>query len=231
LDDNGTYQQWKEVEPMTIDQTPASFEEVTRDDLYQRNDATFYHLTRVKGAQVEGTISVGISSDEVSVPGRASWEPKETVPALWIDYTPNHADESYSPSGGRSREVITINGKSYGEGFAAGVSGRVEFLPTTGNREHMAKFYRFATVGGKEYYLRGTVSQYDNVKSDRARDVLNATAEAIAAEYVTDQRWHAFRISQAEYQVNREREAVEKAVTKLGAAEQVLAELKEKVAE
>ena len=42
---------------------------------------------------------------------------------MWIDYTPMHADDT------SERELITVNGRNYGEGFAASVSGRVEFMP------------------------------------------------------------------------------------------------------
>jgi hypothetical protein len=211
---------------MTIDTPLANFEAVTRDDLYQRHECAFYSLTPAKGARVEATISVGISSDDYRMPGTQHWEPKAMVPAMWVDYTPDHANESYSSAGGRSRETMTVNGKEYGEGFGASVSGRVEFIPAQSrNRDHLAKFYRFATVGGTEYYVRGTISYFDHV-SDKAREVLNATVEAIAIEYVTDERWHAHRVTVAERKVQREREAVAEAQAKLEKAQQELDGLK-----
>lgn len=211
---------------MTIDVPTANFEAVTRTDLYQRNGCAFYQLTPAKGARVEATISVGISSDDYRMPGNQHWEPKVMVPAMWVDYTPNHADESYAATGGRSRATMTVNGKEYGEGIGASVSGRVEFIPVTpGNRDHLAKFYRFVTAGGTEYYVRGTISYYDDV-SDKARDVLNATVETIAIEYVTDERWHAHRVDCAERKVQREREAVAEAQAKLAKAQGELDALK-----
>ena len=193
----------------------ASFQQVERPDLYQRNGASFYAITPVKGARVEGTVSVGVTSHEVDIPGARHWEPKRTVPAMWIDYTPMLADDT------GKRDLITVNGRQYGEGFGASVSGRVEFMPA-GSYGHLAKYYPSATVDGETFYLRATINQFDHV-TDKARDVLNAVAAAIAAEYVTDERWHAYCVSQAEYRVNRATEDRDKAQTALDVA---VAELK-----
>jgi hypothetical protein len=191
----------------------AEFTQTTNDKLYTRNGAAFYRVTPVKGARVDGTVSVGVSCHDYTVPGWRSWEPKRECPAMWIDYTPNYADDSYSPNGGRSRETITVNGREYGEGFAAGVGGRVEFIPAEGN-DHLAKYYPQTTVDGSAYYLRASVSQFDHV-TDKARELLNDVAAAIAAEFVTDERWLAFRISQAEYRVKNATKARDDAQSKL----------------
>lgn len=193
--------------------TVADFTVTTNDKLYTRNGSTLYRVTPVKGARVDGTVSVAVSTHDYTVPGTRNWEPKRECPAMWIDYTPNYANDSYSPSGGRSRETITVNGREYGEGFAASVGGRVEFIPADSN-EHLARFYPQTTVDGNDYYLRATVNQCDHV-TDKAGDALNAVAAAIAAEFVTDERWLAFRISQAEYRVKRDTEARDEAQTKL----------------
>ncbi len=193
----------------------ASFRQVDRPDLYQRDRASFYEITPVKGARVEGTVSVGVSSHEVDVPGARSWEPKRTCPAMWIDYTPNFADGP-RPEHTSGRETITINGREYGEGFAASVSGRVEFMPAD-DYAHLVAYYPAAAIDGTKYYLRATISQFDHV-TDKASDVLNAVAAAIAAEFVTDERWLEFRISQAGYQVARRTEDRDQAQQKLDAA-------------
>jgi hypothetical protein len=193
----------------------ASFTEVTSDTLLVRNGASFYRLTPVKGARVEGTVSVGVTSHDVTVSGSHSWEPKRTVPAMWIDYTPSFEDRKHG-----SRELLTVNGREYGAGFGESVSGRVEFMPADAY-EHLSKYYPSATVDGTKYYLRATINQFDSV-TDKAREVLDAVASAIAAEYVTDERWHAYRVSQAEYAVARATEDRDKAQGKLDVA---LAEL------
>lgn len=193
----------------------ADFQHVERPDLYRRNNASFYSVTPVKGARVEGVVSVGVTSHEVDVPSARSWEPKRTVPAMWIDYTPMHADDT------GERDLITVNGRQYGEGFAASVSGRVEFMPAD-SYAHLSTYYPSAIVDGEKYYLRATISQFDHV-TDKARDVLNAVAAGIAGEFVTDKRWHAYLVSQAEYKVNRATEDRDKAQSALDAA---VAELK-----
>jgi hypothetical protein len=191
----------------------ASFTEVASGTLLVRNGASFYRIAPVKGARAEGTVSVGVTSHDVTVPGAASWEPKRTVPAMWIDYTPSFEDRKHG-----GRESLTVNGREYGAGS---VSGRVEFMPADGY-EHLSQYYPSATVNGTKYYLRATVSQFDSV-TDKARDVLDSVAAAIAAEFVTDARWHAYRVSQAEYAVAHATEDRDKAQGKLDVA---LAELK-----
>ncbi len=187
-----------------------NFHPIERPDLYLRNNASFYSVTPVKGARVDGTVSVGVTSHEVDVAGARHWEPKRTVPAMWIDYTPMHADDM------GQRDLITVNGRTYGEGFGASVSGRVEFMPAD-SYSHLGTCYPSATVDGVKYYLRATVNQFDHV-TDKARDVLNAVAAAIAAEFVTDERWHDFQVAQAEYRVDRATEERDKAQTALDAA-------------
>jgi hypothetical protein len=188
----------------------AGFTEVTSGTLLERNGASFYRLTPVKGARVEGTVSVGVTSKDVS--SSDAWGPKRTVPAMWIDYTPSFKD--------RGRELLTVNGRQYGAGFGESVSGRVEFMPADAY-EHLSKYYPSATVDGTKYYLRATINQFDTV-TDKASDVLNAVAAVIAAEFVTDERWHAYRVSQAEYAVTHATEDRDKAQAKL---DEALAEL------
>ena len=187
----------------------ANFQQVERPDLLLRNNAGFHRITPVKGARVDGVVSVGVTSHEVDVPGMRQWEPKRTVPAMWIDYTSTHTDTSV-------RDLITVNGRAYGEGFAASVSGRVEFMPAD-SYGHLSQYYPSATVDGKKYYLRATINQFDNV-TDKTRDALNAVAAAIAGEFVTDERWHAHLVAQAEYRVERATEERDKALTALDAA-------------
>ncbi len=196
----------------------ANFQQVERSDLFQRDHASFYAISPVKGARVEGTVSVGVTSHEVDVPGARSWEPKRTVPAMWIDYTPDRKEPWFD---GTTRNLITVNGRQYGEGFGASVNGRVEFMPAD-SYGHLVNYYPAATVDGVKYFLRATISMFDSV-TDKARDVLNAVAAAIAAEFVTDERWHAFKVSQAEYRVARATEKRDEAQQALDAA---LAELK-----
>jgi hypothetical protein len=194
----------------------ASFTEVTSGTPLERNGASFYRLAPVKGARVEGTVSVGVTSHDVTVPGAASWEPKRTVPAMWIDYTPSFEDRKHG-----SRKLLTVNGREYGAGFES-VSGRVEFMPADAYG-HLSQYYPSTTVDGTKYYLRATVNQFDSV-TDKAREVLDDVAAAIAAEFVTDERWHAYRVSQAEYAVARATEDRDKAQAKL---DEALTELQE----
>lgn len=193
----------------------ASFEQSERPDLYHRNGAGFYQITAVKGARVDGVVSVGVTSHEVDQPGAAHWEPKRTVPAMWIDYTPMHADDK------GQRELLTVNGREYGEGFGGSVSGRVEFMPAD-SYGHLSQYYPAAIINGDKYLLRATVNQFDHV-TDKAREALNAVAAAIAAEFVTDDRWHTYLVSQAEHRVDRATEERDKAQQALDAA---VAELK-----
>lgn len=193
----------------------ASFEATTGEGLSKRQHAEFYRVTPVKGARVDGTFAVGASSDEIRDP-RDYYAPQITVPAIYVDYTPQTADNTTN-----DRAPLTVNGKTYGEGFGNSVSGRVEFLPVESNA-HLGDYYQKTTVAGVEYYVRGGVSYFDGV-SDAARKVLSATAAAIAAEFMTDERWHAYLVRQAEYRVERARKEVEETAAKLAEAEAELA--------
>lgn len=197
--------------------TTANFQKIDAGNLFVRNGAAFYRITPAKGARVDGAVSVGVTSHEAMTHYR---EPKLTCPAMWVDYTPMLADESYAACGGRNRVLITVNGREYGEGFGESVSGRVEFLPAE-NNQHLAKYYPVATVAGSKYYLRASVSQFDHV-TDKAREALNAVAAAIAAEFVTDERWHAYQVDQAQRAVSSATEDRDKAQAKLDEAVAVL---------
>lgn len=183
-----------------------NYEAVSGEGLYARNGAVFYKVTPAKGARVEGIVSVGMSYDEVPADSQRPYGDKVMVPALWIDYTPQLADGSYS-NGVRTRQTLTVNGKEYGEGFGASVSGRVEFIPAKGN-EFRAQYWAKDTVDGVDYLISGSVSQFDYV-SDAARKTLSALAEAIAVEFITDERWHAERVEVAKYRL---KSAMEKLV-------------------
>jgi hypothetical protein len=192
----------------------AGFTEVTDGTLLERNGASFYRLTPVKGARVEGTVSVSVTSHDVTIPGSNSWEPKRTVPGMWVDYTPSFKDKA-------GRKLLTVNGREYGAGFGESVSGRVEFMPAN-SYKYLSKYgHPTAIIDGVTYYVRATVNQFDSV-TDKAREVLNDVAELIATEFVTDARWHAYRVSQAEYAVGRAIEDRDKAQAKLDAARAVL---------
>lgn len=191
----------------------AEFQTIEAGNLFAREGSGFYRVTPAKGARVDATVSVGVSSHDVDAYFGDRRE-KVTAPAMWVDYTPFHADTR------STREIMTVNGREYGEGFGGSVSGRVEFMPAD-HYAHLAKYYPAATVDGREYYLRATISQFDSV-TDKARELLNGIAAEIAAEYVTDARWHAFQVSQAEYRVARATEARNEAQAKLDVAQAAL---------
>lgn len=202
---------------MTINATAANFAPVDAGILYVRNGASFYQLTPAKGARVDGTISVAVSAHETQRPGATSHYDKINAPAMWIDYTPNHAD-------GNGRQLLSVNGKEYGAGFAGSISGNVEFIPASEHNGHLANHYLSVTVDGADYYVSGRFNMFDKV-SDKAREVLNATVEAIAAEYVTSERWHAYKVARAQDAVKRQAGAVAEAQAELEKAQARLGEL------
>lgn len=197
--------------------TTAAFTKIDAGNLFERNGAVFYRVTPVKGARVDGVVSVGMSSHEIDAPNSRHYDPKISAPAMWIDYTPMHADNR------GDRELMTVNGREYGAGFGGSVSGRVELFPAA-SYPHLERYCPATFVDGRKYYLRASIAMFDSV-TDKARELLNAVAAAIAAEYVTDAAWLAFRISQAEYRVKRATEARDEAQAKLDAAAAELVEL------
>jgi hypothetical protein len=207
----------------------ASYQQVTRPDLWNGRDGTFYRLTPVKGARVDGTVYVGMTSHETDDYSAGRPRPvKVDCPAMWVDLSPSLADtRQYGgrviSSVGSEREPITVNSKVYDARFGA----RVEFLPASKN-DHRAQHYPLATVGGRVYLISARFDSWDGI-TDSARDVLRAVITAIAAEYVTDARWHAQRISSAEYQVSRRTEDCDKAQKELDAAVAELAAIRDNV--
>lgn len=160
--------------------------------------ATFYRVTSAPGVRMDGILAVSMSSHE---PHYYEGSRRTTMhaPSVYVELCPTFADES----GGRGRGdmPVTINGKEYNPliGYA-----RAEFLPDS------YPHYPRATVGGREWAISSSVGSYD-AWTDAARELIYRVIEAIAAEYVTDERWHAQRLSDADYAVNRATDEADKA--------------------
>lgn len=175
----------------------AQYEPLEDDGTYQtRSNGALYRLTPDKGAKVDGVIVVGMTYHAVK---GERYGDETNAPEMWIDYTPSRNDDM-------GRHLLTVNGKEYGEGFGNTVSGRVQFHPA----REWCDYYPVVTVGGQSYEVRASIGQWDNV-SDAAGRVLNATATAIALEYVTDERWHAQRVKMARRDVERAEKAAAEA--------------------
>lgn len=191
----------------------ADYELTSRPDLWNRGGASsFFRITAVKGARVDGTIAVGMTSHDVDDWSRGSGRPhKVNAPAMWVDLSPSVADERGGI--GRDREPLRVNGKTYEARFGA----RVEFLPA-GKNDHRAQHYPSVSVADKSYLISARFDAWDGF-TDSARDILRAVLQAIAAEYVTGERWHAQQVSQAQHKVDRAQDKVNEAQRDLDAAQ------------
>jgi hypothetical protein len=199
--------------------TTAKFEQIERpDNLWARNNASWYRITPGKGARIEGIVSVGITSREQT--NYSGERPvKVDCPAMWVELSPAIADDR----GGCSSErlPITINGVQRDERFGA----EVELLPASREDGHRDSYLRrvieaiaeeYMTVNGVSYFVTSRLNY--TTLSDSARKLVRSVIEAIAAEYITDERWHAYRVSQAEYAVDRAAQELDKAQAALDSA-------------
>lgn len=174
--------------------------------------ATFFAISPVKGARVEGIASVGVTSHELDAPER--YAPKVTHPAMWIDFTPNYDRASRNE---HNRRAVTINGREYGHGFAETVGARVELFPVS-QYGHLVDYgYPVLTLAGVEYVARFSMNTFDNV-SDAARRVLEAVSNAIAVEYLTTVRWTGHVAAQAERSAGYAADALNEAQAKYDTA-------------
>ena len=125
---------------MTTKNTPvADYQQVTRPDLWGGRNGTSYRLTPVKGARVDGTVYVGMTSHEADDYSAGRPRPvKVDRPAMWVDLSQSYADRRGGVS--PEREPISVNGKAYDARYGA----RVEFLPARDN-DHRAQYYPLVT--------------------------------------------------------------------------------------
>ena len=178
--------------------TIAQYEQIEKPaHLWNRGGkATFYRVTPVKGARIDGTFAVGMTSHEANVGYRESGLPRNVhAPAMWVDLSPSLEDSTGGVAS--EREPLTINGKVYDARFGA----RAELVPAAPN-DYREQYYRRVTVGGMDYLVTSRFDAWDGF-SDSARRILHSVVEAIAAEYITDERWHAQKVSEADYKVSR----------------------------
>ena len=188
----------------------ASYTPVTRTDLWCGREGTFY---AINGARIDGTVYVGMTSHETQdYSGDRSV--KVHAPSMWVDLSPSRADAHGGVSS--EREPITVNGKVYDARFGA----RVEYLPAAAD-DHRAQYYPIAVVDGRRYLVSVRFDSWDGL-TDSARKMIGDVLQAIAAEYVTDARWHAQRVSEATYARDRALEKVIGAEAELARLQAVL---------
>lgn len=192
----------------------AKFEQVQRDDL---RGTDHYRVTPAPGARIEGTFSVALSMKITEW-----WEEGDTrrqhslLPELYFTLAPNLLNEqggTLYEEGSSVHEPFRVNGKDYGGSGTAYV--RFEPKAQIGDR---GDAFPAATFEGVEGYLRASFS-YTGL-SDAARAVVGKTIEAIAADYLTEERWLRYQIAKAD-------EVVEKARTEVHKAEEALAQAHE----
>jgi hypothetical protein len=149
--------------------------------------ATFYVLTPAKGARVDGIASVGMTSHQIGRGGDG-----QRYPAVYFDFTPGWSRDSGEHD--TMRYTLVINGREHGDGFGESVSGYVELLPLA-DYAHLAERYGHTVIAvdGVDYVMSFRLGTFDSV-TDAGRALLEALAFAIAAEYITDVRWWAFRV-------------------------------------
>ena len=169
--------------------TTANFRQTDAPSLWARNGATFYRVTPNKGARIDGTFSVGITSRD-QLDTQTGGRTKVDCPTLWVDMSPSAKDARGNI--GSERLPVTVNGAQR-SGWDCGAT--VEFLPATAD-DHRAQWYPRVTVGGRDYLVRATVDTYAAF-TDKACETLAETLAAIAVEYVTDARWHDYRVARA----------------------------------
>jgi hypothetical protein len=188
----------------------AQFEKIDQPaNLWARNGASFYRVTPAKGARIEGVVSVGITSRDQT--DYADARPvKVDCPAMWVDLSPTIADDRGGCSS--DRLPIIINGKARDERFGA----TVELIPA-GTDDHRDEYYSRITVNGADYFITSRMDSYNSL-SDSARKLVYSVIQAIAAKYITDERWRAHLVGQADYQVQRATEDRDKAQQALDAA-------------
>jgi hypothetical protein len=156
----------------------------------------WYQISPVKGARISGTVQVGMTSHEAN-DHSGNRTVKVHSPAMWVDLSPSLVDKW--GGSGSERLPLTVNGKEY----VARFGGRVEFLPSTAG-DYRREFYRVVEVGGRDYLVSAHIDSWDGL-SDSARSIVYAVLEAIAAEYVTDSRWHDQQTKEAHYAMKRKR--------------------------
>lgn len=200
----------------TTTTTPvAQFAQTEPGDLSTRGDsATFYSITPVKGARIEGTVAVGVTSHDLDAPER--YAPKVSHPAMWIDFTP-------AKQGNKPRTTIEVNGKTYGAALFESVSGYVECYPVA-QYSHLVKYgYPVVTIDGTDYVLRFRLSMFDTV-SPSAHRMMEALANAIAVEYLTSRRWLANVTDSARRTASNAADALNEAQAKYDAARDALSD-------
>ncbi|MBO0676806.1 hypothetical protein JRC04_04955 [Mycolicibacterium sp. S2-37] len=172
----------------------ANYTIVDRDahpDLMGHEDSAFAEVSPAKGARVTGTWRVAMSSHTVDE-YRGDQRVKETYPSVYFDTAPSHVEPGTNRTvyvdGGASKPSHTVNGVEYGSQMIY-----VEFYLVTPWRDERG--YTRVTVSGQDYHLlaRSVMDAY----TDAARKAVDETAVAIAAEFVTDERWLAYRIARA----------------------------------
>lgn len=148
---------------------------------------TFYGITPVKGARVEGVIAVRM----FSFYGQDRWG-KPVIkdppsPGVYVDLAPRYLDEGRTPNG---RRPLQVNSKSYPLLFA-----EVTFLPSSA-LDDRKQWYPQTTVDGQLYVVSVRL-QHTPGLTEIASKILRPLLEKIALEYVTTERWHEEHIQEA----------------------------------
>lgn len=174
----------------------------------------YYRVSPDKGARIDGTFAVYVSSHEIASYTN-DYREKVTAPCLVVDLTPDHvdADGRHLPEG----EPLTINGKEYAGGW---LSVRANFHPEGGRNTGEP-----VTIDGQRGYLWTEYGASYDTFSDAARKLVDAAIVAIALDYMTTERWLACQHRAAVRVVNDARAAVSDAQNAETVAETELAKL------
>lgn len=186
-------------------------------DLSTRGDsASFFAVTPVKGARVEGTFAVGMTLHELEVDRRRPGV-KAAHPAMWVDFTPIY-DRTRNGAHEATRAPMTINGRTYGAATFESINGYVECYPVS-QYAHLVDYgYPVMTIDGAEYVLRFRLQMFDTV-TDSAHKLLEAVANAIAVDYLTDVRWATYRRDSAKRSASNAADELNEAQAKYDAAQ------------